>query len=150
MVLTLKTSEITTYRCDGERCRSREEMKNGFLFNGVHIQGDRTAKDEGIEFSFPVFPHSADASFRWRDGTPMVAEGTLHLPSFQRAIKHCFLHIASPVANLSCLEDLHRPHEVDVGHLTIFNVFWISDMERANLSRNQIFFFITEIYRNCL
>jgi hypothetical protein len=28
----------------------------------------------------------------------MTAEETLHLPSFQRTIKHCLLHIASPVA----------------------------------------------------
>jgi hypothetical protein len=92
MVLTLKTSEITTHRSDGERSRPREEMKDRFLFNGVHIQGDRTTKDEGIELSFPVLPHSADTPFRWRDGAPMIAEGTLHLPSLQRTIKHRLLH----------------------------------------------------------
>ena len=63
MILTLKASEIATYRGNGERGRSRIEMKDRLLFYGVHIERDRLAKDKGVKLSFPVLPHSADSPF---------------------------------------------------------------------------------------
>jgi hypothetical protein len=36
-------------------------MKDRLLFNGIHIQRNGTAKDEAIEFPFPVLSHSTDA-----------------------------------------------------------------------------------------
>jgi hypothetical protein len=82
MILTLKTSEITTHRSDGEGGGPWKEMKDGLLFYGIHIEGDGATKDKGIKLSIPVLTYSADASLRRRDDAPMVAKGTVNLPSF--------------------------------------------------------------------
>jgi len=54
-------------------------MKEWLFFDGVHIQRDRTAVDEGVKLAILVLSDSANASFRERDEAPMVAEVTLHL-----------------------------------------------------------------------
>jgi hypothetical protein len=80
MILTLEASEIATHSGHGERGRPRKEMKERLLFDGVHIQRDRTSIDEGVKLSLLILPHSTEAPFRERDRTSMVAEITLHLP----------------------------------------------------------------------
>jgi len=80
MILTLETSEITTHSSHGERARSGKEMKEWFLFDGVHIQGDRTTVDECVKLPLPVLPHSTYPLFRRRNDASMVAKNTLHLP----------------------------------------------------------------------
>jgi hypothetical protein len=75
----LETPEIATHSGDGERGRPREEMKEWLLFNRVHIQGDRTAVNEGVKFPFPILSHSAQSSFRRGDNASMVAKNALHL-----------------------------------------------------------------------
>jgi hypothetical protein len=63
VVLTLEASEIAADSGDRERGRSWKEMKERLLFNGIHIEGDRTAKDKGKKLTFVVLPHSAEAPF---------------------------------------------------------------------------------------
>jgi hypothetical protein len=55
-------------------------MKERFLFNGVHVQGDRTAINKGIEFSFPVLSNPTQSPFGRGNDASMVAEKTSHLP----------------------------------------------------------------------
>jgi hypothetical protein len=79
MILALETSEIASDSGDGERARPREEMKEWLFLDGVHIQRDRTAVDEGVKLAILVLSDSTNASFRERDEAAMVAEVTLHL-----------------------------------------------------------------------
>ena len=67
-------------------------MKDGLLLDRIHIQGDGSSKDEGIELSLPILPDSTDPSFGRRDGTSVIAEMALDLSSFQRIVKHRFFH----------------------------------------------------------
>jgi len=78
MILTLEAPEIASHRGDGKRSRPREEMKEWLFLNGIHIQRDRAAVDEGIKLPSLVLSDSANASFRERNEAPMVAEVTLH------------------------------------------------------------------------
>ncbi len=71
-------------------------MKDGFLLDRIHIQGDGSSIDEGIELSLPILPDTTDPSFRRRDGTPVIAETALDLPSFQRIVEHGFFHKPFP------------------------------------------------------
>jgi len=64
VILTLEASEIASYSGDGERARPREEMEEWLLLDGIHIQRDRTAVDEGVKLPFPVLSDSAKAPFR--------------------------------------------------------------------------------------
>jgi hypothetical protein len=80
MILTLEASEIASHRGDGERARPGKDVKEGLLFDVVHIQRDRTTVDEGVKLAFPVLPHSADPPFGRGDDASMVAKGALHLP----------------------------------------------------------------------
>jgi hypothetical protein len=63
MILTLEASKIASHSGDGERTRPWKEMKERLLFNGVHIQGDRPAIDEGIKLAFLVLSDSTDSPF---------------------------------------------------------------------------------------
>jgi hypothetical protein len=62
MILTLEASEITSHSSDGERTRPWKEMKEWLLLDGVHIQRDRTAVDEGVKLPFPVLSDSTESS----------------------------------------------------------------------------------------
>jgi len=73
-------------------------MKERFLFNGVHIQRDRTAINKGMELSFPILSHPAESPFGRGNGASMVAEKTSHLPILQGAVKHGFLHVIFPIS----------------------------------------------------
>jgi hypothetical protein len=79
MILALETSEIAAHCGYGKRGRPRIKMKYRLLFNGVHIQGDRTAVYEGIKYPFSILSHSTQSPFRWGDHTSMVAKNALHL-----------------------------------------------------------------------
>jgi hypothetical protein len=63
MILTLEASEIASHSGYGERIRPWKQMKEWLLLDGVHIQRDRTAVDEGVELSFPVLSDSAESPF---------------------------------------------------------------------------------------
>jgi hypothetical protein len=63
MILALETSEIAAYSGHGERGRPWKDMKQWLLFNGVHIQRDRTAINKGIKLPFPVLSNSTDPPF---------------------------------------------------------------------------------------
>ena len=63
MILALETSEIATHSSHGERGRPRKEMKEWFLFDGVHIQRDRTAVDVCVELSLLILSHSTESPF---------------------------------------------------------------------------------------
>jgi hypothetical protein len=80
MILTLETSEIASHGGDGKRARPGKDVKERLLFDGVHIQRDRTTVDKGVKFAFPVLPHPADSPFGRGDGASMVAKVALHLP----------------------------------------------------------------------
>jgi hypothetical protein len=80
MILTLKASEITAHSGYRERGRSRKEMKERLLFNGVHVQRDRTAINKRIKLSFPVLSHPTESPFGRRNVASVVAEKTSHLP----------------------------------------------------------------------
>jgi hypothetical protein len=92
VILALETPEVTTHSSKGERGRPRIEVKDGFLLDRIHMQGNGSSIDEGIELSLPILPDAADPSFRRGDRTPVIAEMALDLSSFQRIVKHGFLH----------------------------------------------------------
>jgi hypothetical protein len=63
MVLALETSEIATHGSQGEGSRPGKEVKEGFLFNRINTQGDRSAENEGIKGSTSILPDTAETSF---------------------------------------------------------------------------------------
>jgi hypothetical protein len=79
MILALEALEIAAHRGDGERGRPRKEMKDWFLFNGVYIQGDRAAVNEGVKFPSLILSNSTQSSFRRGDEASMVTKNTSHL-----------------------------------------------------------------------
>ena len=92
MILALETPEVTTHRSEGEGGRPRKEVKDGLFFNRIHVEGDGSAKDEGVELSVPVLPDAAESSFKRRYDASVITEIALDLSSFQRLVKHGFFH----------------------------------------------------------
>jgi hypothetical protein len=78
MILTLKTTEIAAHRRYRERGRPGIEMKDGFFFHRINIEGDGAAVDKAVKFSFPVLSHPADPPFRRGNNASMVAEMALY------------------------------------------------------------------------
>jgi hypothetical protein len=92
VILALETPEVTTHSSKGERGGPRVEVKDGLLLDRIHVQGDGSPKDEGVELSIPILSYATDPSFRRRDGTSVIAKMALDLSPFQRTIEHGFFH----------------------------------------------------------
>ena len=73
-------------------------MKDRLLFNGVHIQADRTTVDKGVKLSLPVLSHAAKSPFRRGDEASMVAKETSNLSILERSVQHGLLHIFVPIS----------------------------------------------------
>jgi len=82
VILALKTTEIAAYRSYRERGRPGIEMKERLLFHRVNIEGDGSAINKAVKFSFPVLSHPADPPFRRGNNASMVAEMALYLSRF--------------------------------------------------------------------
>ena len=107
------------------------EMKNGLLLNGIHIQGDGSSKDEGIEFSLPILPDATDPSMGRSDGAPVIAEMTLNLSSLQRIVQHGFSHNAFAFHEVRSTEHKEGQPTKDrnagavQGHILVSPVVWV-------------------------
>jgi len=54
-----------------------QEVVEGFLLNGVYVDGTRVAIDHRVQPPTPVFPYSTVASFTVGDDATFRAKGTL-------------------------------------------------------------------------
>jgi len=61
MILTLEALEIASHSGNGERARPWKEMKEWLFLDGIHIQRDRTAIDQGVKLPFPVLSDPTEA-----------------------------------------------------------------------------------------
>jgi hypothetical protein len=131
VILALEAPEVTTDSSKGKRGRSRIEVKDGLLLDRIHIQGDGSSKDEGVELSLPILPYSTDPSFGRRDGTPVIAEMALDLSSFQRIVKHGFFHNPFSFHEVRSSEKKEgqptkgRNEAVVPGHILVMPVVWV-------------------------
>jgi len=127
----MEAPEVTTHGSKGERGRPRIEVKDGLLLDRIHIQGDGSSKDEGIELSLSILPYPADPSFGRRDGTSVIAEMALDLSSFQRIVKHSFFHNPFSFHEVRSSEKKEgqptkgRNEAVVPGHIFVSPVVWV-------------------------
>jgi len=67
------TAEVTSYSCNGERQTTRKEMEKGFLFDGVHVSGNKLFVDQTVEDSSSIFSYLADTPFTIGYDAVMIA-----------------------------------------------------------------------------
>jgi len=63
VILALETPEVATDGSKGKGGRPRIEVKDRFLLDRIHMQGDGSSIDESIELSLPILPDATDPSF---------------------------------------------------------------------------------------
>jgi len=72
------TAEVTPYSCNGKRETTRKEMEKGFLFDGVHVSGNKPSVNQTVEGSSLVFPHLTNAPFPIGYEAVMIAQVTFY------------------------------------------------------------------------
>jgi hypothetical protein len=87
-VLAIFTPEIATGTGDTEPEMTWEEMIERRLFNGANIHHRGFPINDAIEFTFLIFPISAEASLPITDGTFSRTKEALNLLPIQIFIEH--------------------------------------------------------------
>ena len=95
-------------------------MEEWLLFDRIDIERNGTLVHERIQRAILILPHTAEATFRGRDGAPMMTQMTSNPSLPQRGIQQCFLHITSfePLTT----RDFHGLDEIETGHHPILNI----------------------------
>lgn len=73
-VLAVFAVEIATHRGNGIGKGAGQQMKEGFLFDGVDVLTDQAAVVEAVEDAAPIFPDLADAPAPFPDQAMVAAE----------------------------------------------------------------------------
>jgi hypothetical protein len=67
-------------------------VKEGFLFDGIHMGGTGQFIDKGVKNAFPVLPYPANSSFINGNSTVVSAEKTVDLVVRKFFVKGGFFH----------------------------------------------------------
>jgi hypothetical protein len=81
--LTERAGQVAALGAQGNSLGPGQEMKEGFFFHRIEIQGRDLVIREGKKLAALVFPHSALTACSILDAAEMGAELTLHGAAFQ-------------------------------------------------------------------
>jgi hypothetical protein len=79
--------EIATHRGNRIRKRSRQEMKQGFFFDGIDMAGNDFAINQGEQFAGLILTHAAKPPAAFFYDTAMAAQAAFYFVIFQRGIQ---------------------------------------------------------------
>jgi hypothetical protein len=74
MVLAVQAAEVAPRGGNGKGLAPRQEVEERFFFNGVHIGGDKSFIDQGVEDPFFVLAHAADPPLAIGDEAAVTAQ----------------------------------------------------------------------------
>jgi hypothetical protein len=80
MVLTVEAAKVASRGGDGKSLAPRQEMKERFFLNGIHMSRDESFVDQGVKGPPLVFAYATDSPLPVGDETVMIAQKTADLP----------------------------------------------------------------------